>query len=55
MDKVVVTYCLTGGEVLFKIEAELIFNLFNVHFEFLLLKFLSGLDELLRLLIMLVG
>lgn len=37
LDEVAITYCLTGGEVLFKIEAELIFNLFNVHFEFLLL------------------
>ena len=32
LDEVVITHCLTGGEVLFKIEAELIFNLFNVHF-----------------------
>ena len=55
LDEVVITHCLTGGEVLFKIEAELIFNLFNVHFEFLLLYFLGGLDELLRLLVMLVG
>lgn len=54
LDEVVVTYCLSSCEVLFKIEAELIFNLFNIHFEFLLLNFLGGLDELLRLLDMLM-
>lgn len=54
LDEVVVTYCLSSCEVLFKIEAELIFNLFNIHFEFLLLNFLGGLNELLRLLDMLM-
>lgn len=49
LDEVVVTYCLSSGEMLFEIEAELVFNLFNIQFELLLLYFFGGLEKLLRL------